>query len=278
MLYFIILYIVGVSKINNKVEELNNLIKEIVINELNNTTNHNIVLVYAFKFLVYFRLFIPKDWLSSLVTMLIDLINNSYQEMSNNNINHDLSKNIRNNLMIYGPLFCIEKFIFTKNINENINLVDPVINNNEVYGNLFNLLLNLIKVNNDIGMKSLYKLISLSPNNYYINIYNLSKDSFSYVFKSLQNLKEDSFNSNYVYFFFESLCLMLRKLFIIDNNSYKEFKEKINTELPELINSSIVEYQSLILQLLSLQLFLDKEYNDYQTVRIICLSLINVYF
>lgn len=236
--------LVGATKIKITQDELSYLIREVVMVEIdiNNQQSNDIIKVFAFKFLIYFRQQIPKDWLPMLVGSMLNLLSSE------------------NELFINGSLLVLEKFLYMRDLNTNTNLFEEVVNNPEILGSLVNSLIAIVSKNlNQFAMKCLYKTISLVRKEYYGNI---AKNIFMSLREILKLNIENPVNDEYNYFNFETIAFCLRNFHAHSNETYREMKSDINNILNSILERQIIDLQGYLFQIYSLELYLDGEFND----------------
>lgn len=244
----------GVSKICISNEELIELLNRIAISELNNTnqtqSRNSIIKAYVFKFLVYFRNLIPSNWLSQIVSLLANMLIKSESD-----------------LIIFGSLICIQKFLYMRNLS---NLKEypfkEILNNFSILNELFNVISAYSSNINQIAIKCLYKIYDLIDSSVFLtindSIISINKTIiYKLITSSIQNLKPE-FN----FYFFESICLLLKKYIQTNINSYLSIRNIINDELHGFLNNwnEATEFQGYIFQIYSLELFIDNEFTDIQ--------------
>ena len=230
--------------------ELSSLFQEIVINELNGTYqgSHNIIKAYSFKFLIYFRSLIPEDWIESTINLLLSIMNNNEE------------------LYIYGPLICIQKFLQMRNIN-NLNdyTFKPILNKGNIFNNLIQTVGLLAQNMNEIAIKCLFKIVELLEIDYFPQIFDYLITLVTNIIIKLQATKESDINSEYTYFFFESLSILIRKYFSLqDKSNYINLREILNSSLAQFLHETKLDIKSFVFQIFSLELSLDNEINELQ--------------
>lgn len=243
---------VGVSKMKISDEELSTLTQEIVIKELQSTEYSKIIKIFAFKFLVYFRNQIPQDWYPSIVDILFKLIATNDE------------------LYVNGCLLVLDKFLGMKDLkNLKIYQFESCLLIPETYSIIINGLYGLIKIYNVEAMKCFYKFVFLNNDQTFNDNFSVISGVIIEVYKIILSIKPDNFEPTFNHEFFELIAFCLKKIFILNSDSYNSFKQVLNENLNLILSNNIIDLFNYLFQIFALELSLDNDYNSNQVVSII---------
>jgi len=186
------------------------------------------------KFLTTFRLQIPENWLNSTINMLIGILSNSDQVIQT------------------ACLLTLEKILFMKDINSNISLAKPAVNDETTFIQLVGSLVKITSNNlNIFAMRCLFRTIFLTSETYYKHIIESLADSINQILKMvIANPTEDQFN----YFLFETIAIVLNKTSKYDLSLYEYFSKAIGDNLLLPIQNAITDLMSYIFQIFTLEM------------------------
>lgn len=196
-------------------------------------------------------MFIPKDWLGSIVSLLVGLIN----------------QNSGNELFIYGPLLCLEKFLFMRNVKDLKDFpFQQILTDVDTYNLLFNCLMQHSGFLNQTAAKCLFKMVLLTNSSFFPNLVTYFQSNFINIIVAILENKDKAV-MDFTYFFFETLAYTLKTYYSLSPDVlYRQLRDEINPYLAQFIDKQIIEYQGFIFQIYSLQLYLDSEFNNLQNV------------
>lgn len=230
-------------------EELSILVKDIVVDELSSIESNDVIKVFSFKFLVYFRLKIPDTWYPSIIDLFLNL----------------MSKNTP--LYINGSLLALEKMLFMKDMkNFNHHLLEDTVNNLDILTKLVNGIIPVLVNYNQSAMICFNKIVLLvTDQNLAIAIPNFITVVLD-VFKIIVSLKAENYNNEFNYQFFETTAYILNKSYALNQGEYLKFKQSLNTIMESCMNNNLIDLYNYIFQLFALELSLDKDYSNTQNV------------
>ncbi len=233
-------------------EELSTLTQEIVIKELQSTEYSKIIKIFAFKFLVYFRNQIPQDWYPSIVDILFKLIATNDE------------------LYVNGCLLVLDKFLGMKDLkNLKVYQFESCLLIPETYSMIINGLYGLIKIYNVEAMKCFYKFVFLNNDQIFNDNFSVISGVIIEVYKIILSIKPDNFEPTFNHEFFELIAFCLKKIFILNSDSYNSFKQVLNDNLNLILSNNIIDLFNYLFQIFALELSLDNDYNSNQVVSII---------
>lgn len=221
-------------------EEISNLIEFVFLQEFRNVNNGNIIAkIYTLKFLTTFRLQIPKEWLKSVVDMLVGMLNTN------------------NNVMQSATLLTLEKLLFMRDLNGNFSDVKEAINNQETFNNLMGSLVLIVgKEPNIFAIRCFFRTIYLCSETFYKIIMESLISSINEILKLIiLNSSQDQYN----YFLFETIAILIKRLSISDFELYSHFIKSINSNLIIILQNSITDLTGYVFQIFAQQLSLVKD-------------------
>lgn len=186
------------------------------------------------KFLTTFRLQIPREWIESVISMLINILND-------------------NELIIQSAcLLTLEKILFMKDMQSNESLVKDAVNQELIFNGLISSLVKIASLSiNIFAMRCIYRVISLTSENYYKRIIESLSNSLNEILKLvIANSTEDQFN----YYLFETIALVLRKLSTFDIELCLYFQNSIQEKLLYILSNSVSDLMGYVFQILPLEL------------------------
>lgn len=237
---------IGATEVKVSNEEISNMIQIVFLKEFQNTEKTNILAkVYSIKFLSTFRLQIPHDWHSSIILMLVNIMNSS-----------DV-------IMQSGCLLALEKILFMKDLNSNLSLAKDAVNDQNVFMELVGGLVKILSVQiNIFAMRCFFKTLFLTQESYLEPVLSsLSQTINDMIRMVIADPKEDQFN----YYLFETITMLLKKLYDHNPSLYYIFESEINQNLIYIVQNGINDLLGVVFQTFSLQLsFIDMTKNQIQ--------------
>lgn len=220
--------------------------------ELSSIDSNDLIKIFSFKFLVYFRSKIPEEWYPSIIELLFGLMKNNTP------------------LYINGALLSLEKFLFTKSTtNQKEFIFSKCVNEEKTLVLIINGLIATLKQYNQQSIICFYKTLLLINDENFNKILHLLPPIITDIFNIILSIKTEKFNSEYNYQFFEMVGYIFSKIYKIDLNYYNKFKNELNLYLELIMKNNIFDLYNYLFQIYAIQLSLDKEYTNMQTVKII---------
>jgi hypothetical protein len=211
--------------LNVQSDFIHELINSIFIKEFNaDVKSHIISKIYSMKFLIYFRLQIPYDWLEGILQMVIKICSESSQKVLND-----------------AGLLTLEKILYMKDIKEtNKSTCEELFKKEDLYMNVLKCLTDIIVKNQDgYAMKCFFRTIFLTDQNILLKNIKSFASITNHIIGYISEAKDSK--EQYSYYFFEAIAIILTKLFKKDTNAYKYFANSIQNKLISLITSSNIE-------------------------------------
>lgn len=236
--------------LNTSNEFVHELIDSIFIKEFNqNINSHILTKIYSLKFLIFFRLQIPMDWLEGIINMVITICNLPDQKVLND-----------------AALLTLEKILYMKDVKStNISVCDEILKKEELYMNVINCLTEIISKEQDsFAMKCFFRTIFLTDSNVLIN----KIENFASITNFIVELivKSTDSKEQYSYYFFEAIAIIMTKLQRRDPNSYKFYTEKIRQSIISMVGGSNIEVMGYGFQLVSFMMYYDVTISDLNVV------------
>lgn len=139
----------------------------------------------------------------------------------------------------------------------------------ETYSMIINGLYGLIKIYNVEAMKCFYKFVFLNNDQIFNDNFSVISGVIIEVYKIILSIKPDNFEPTFNHEFFELIAFCLKKIFILNSDSYNSFKQVLNDNLNLILSNNIIDLFNYLFQIFALELSLDNDYNSNQVVSII---------
>lgn len=226
---------------------MHELINKIFIEEFRSGfQSHILSKIYSMKFLIYFRLQIPSDWLVGVLEMVLSLCTIDNQKVLNG-----------------AALLTLEKILYMKNLKDpNISICEEYLKNEQLYMKLIECLTSIISKDLDsFAMKCFFRTVFLTDTNVLIQKLENFTSIITYIIDMISQSKSSS--EQYSYYFFEAVAIIITKLQRKESGVYKVFSEKINTSVIKVISSPNQETIGYGFQLLSYMMYFDQSVSDF---------------
>lgn len=246
-------FLVGVLTLNTSEQYVLELLKVIFIDEFNkNLPSPTLTKIYCLKFLIYFRLQIPADWLTGVFSMVLNICSLPNQKVLND-----------------AGLLTLEKILYMKNIKDSsISVCEPYLKNEELYSQIINCLTSIISKESDsFAMKCFFRTVYLTDSNVLVAM----MDNFASIINHiiLMISKNTESKEQYSYYFFEATAIIIMKLFKKDPAAYKYFASQINGSIINVISSPNQEVMGYGFQLVAFMMYFDQTISEFHIVILI---------
>lgn len=223
--------------------DLTNLISEVFTKEFQAKNTPITAKIYSMKFLTTFRLQIPTQFLSNVIDLLINILNNSDQVCQN------------------ACLLTLEKILYMKNIHTQESLTKQAVNNQNTFSHLISSLVKFITTDTNIfAIRCFYRTIFLTDEQYYNSILESLTKTMNEILKNIIiKSQEDEFN----FYFFETCALVIKKISVINTSMVTFFQNALKDNLGSILSNSITDLMGYTFQLFGYYLYVSNDQNEY---------------
>mgnify|MGYP003293217226 CR=1 FL=1 len=214
-----------------------------IFNDEFNSPTRDITRVYSIKFLTVFRLQIPRNILSNVMSNLVSLLQNSSSPV------------------ITAVLLCLEKLMLMRDKLKNFVLKD-IVNNNEMFSKLFSGIISIIeRETNPMAMRCVLRIFNIADANCYIpNLNNISNTMNGILGKIIDNSGNGEFN----YFYFEAISVISKNLANNQNNGIgllKSFEMSLSQNFNKIMETAVLDLMGAYIQYYTFFLHLSKDFS-----------------
>ena len=236
---------IGVTEMSKYALDMNSLINEVFTKEFNTQNTSIVTRVYSLKFLTTFRLQIPIQFLSNVIQMLIDILNNS------------------DNVCQNACLLALEKILFMTDIKTREPLSKNAINEQNLFNNLIRALMAFIGNSTNIfAMRCFFRTLNLTNDNLYNSIYKDLSNTLDQILKNIiKNPQQDEFN----FYFYQTCALIIKKTASQGNNCEipKYFLNVLQNDLNSILTETITDLMGYTFQLFAYYIHVSKDNSDF---------------